>query len=295
MLESFHFIRPWWLLLLIPSMGLLWLLWRRRDVTRAWSQVMDPHLLAVLMSGKEDEKPLRPLTLLAAMLVLGAVALAGPTWSFEPSPFAEDQAALVILLKVSPSMDEQDVQPSRAERAVQKIQDLLKLRTGARTALIAYSGSAHLVMPLTKDAGVINTFASALSPKVMPEEGDDVLAAYALAEKELQRAKVSGSVVVITDTLSDSVKFGKTPVQVLGVVGVDGLGALKEASEASGARFVPVSIDDSDVNELENGVQTSFAAMPSDDGAHWKDQGYWLLPLMLIGALFWFRSGWKIS
>ena len=256
---------------------------------------MDPHLLAVLMSGKEDEKPLRPLTLLAAMLVLGTVALAGPTWSFEPSPFAEDQAALVILLKVSPSMDEQDVQPSRAERAVQKIQDLLKLRTGARTALIAYSGSAHLVMPLTKDAGVINTFASALSPKVMPEEGDDVLAAYALAEKELQRAKVSGSVVVITDALSDSVKFGKTPVQVLGVVGIDGLGALKEASEASGARFVPVSIDDSDVNELENGVQTSFAAMPSDDGTHWKDQGYWLLPLMLIGALFWFRSGWKIS
>ena len=82
MLESFHFMRPWWLLLLIPTAVLLWAIWRRQDTIRAWNQIMDPHLLEVLMSGKEDEKTLRPITLLAAVLVLGTVALSGPTWRF---------------------------------------------------------------------------------------------------------------------------------------------------------------------------------------------------------------------
>jgi len=285
MLESFHFMRPWWLLLLIPTAVLLWAIWRRQDTMRAWNQIMDRHLLEVLMSGKEDEKTLRPITLLAAVLVLGTVALSGPTWSLEPSPFAEDQAALVIIFKVAPSMDEQDVQPSREERAVQKIQDLLRLRSGVRTALIAYSGSAHLVMPLTKDGGIINSFASALSPAVMPDEGDNVRVAYALAEKELKRANASGSILLITDTLTESAEFSGTPVQVLGMVGVDGVGGLKTVVESAGAPWIPVSIDDSDILRINDGVETSFAAMSSDE----------LLPIMAVLALFWFREGWKVS
>jgi hypothetical protein len=60
------------------------------------------------------------------------------------------------------------VQPSRLERAAQKIRDLLAERRGTRSALIAYAGSAHLVMPLTRDADLIARFAAELSPDVMP-------------------------------------------------------------------------------------------------------------------------------
>ena len=80
---------------------------------------MDPHLLSALMTGQSKQQTLRPVTLMASLWLLGSLALAGPTWNLEPSPFAEDQAALVIVLKVTESMNEQDVQPSRAERAVQ--------------------------------------------------------------------------------------------------------------------------------------------------------------------------------
>ena len=37
-------------------------------------------------------------------------------------------------------------------------------RGGSATGLIAYNGSAHLVMPLTKDDRIINTMAESLSP-----------------------------------------------------------------------------------------------------------------------------------
>lgn len=295
LIDSFHFIRPWWLLALIPLLLLFRLIIRRHDSIRTWQKVMDPHLLKALTQGQSRQEVVRPATSMAVVLSLCVFALAGPSWDQEPSPFAEDQAALVIVLKVSPSMMEQDIQPSRAERAVQKIQDLLAVRPGARTALVVYAGSAHLVMPLTKDAGIINSFAVDLNPGIMPEDGDDAAAGYAMAEKELQRADAAGSIVFITDSLPDSLDFDGTPVQVLGVVGPDALAPLKQQSASSGARFIEVSIDEADVGRLSDGVETSFAAKPSDQGSHWRDRGWWLTPLIALGALCWFRPGWVIE
>lgn len=293
MIDSFHFLRPWWLLILIPVAVIIWITLRRQDSTRAWQRFMDPHLLKALSSGAGKKKRLSPVALLAVILTLGAVAISGPTWSLEPSPFAEDQAALVIVLKVTPSMDEQDIQPSRAERAVQKIQDLLKQRSGARTALIAYAGSAHLVMPLTRDAGIINTFAADLSPAVMPSDGDAAAEAYALAGKELQRAGAAGSILMITDSLHGATSMDD--VQVLGMAGVDALKPLEASVRTSGAQFTPVSIDDEDINQLSQRIDTSFAARPSDQGARWLDQGWWLTPVIAFFTLWWFRPGWVID
>lgn len=294
-IDSFHFIRPWWLLMLIPVAIMIRVIIRRQDSIRSWQKVMDPHLLKALTTGQLKQETVRPATLMALVMSLAVIAVAGPSWELEPSPFAEDQAALVIILKVSPSMMEQDVQPSRAERAVQKIQDLLKLRPGARTALIAYSGSAHLVMPLTKDADIINSFAADLTPAIMPEEGEATAAAYALAEKELQRAAASGSILLITDSLPASVTFADTPVQILGTVGPDALDILDSNAKGSGAYFTAISIDDSDVKRLNSGIDTSFAARPADRGNHWLDRGWWLTPLIALLTLWWFRPGWVIE
>ena len=116
--------------------------------------------------------------------VAGAVvAIAGPTWKHEPSPFADDVAAIAIVVKVGPSMITEDVQPSRLARATEKIHDLLKERGAGKTSLIAYAGSAHVVMPATKDSGIIDTFALALDPKIMPVDGD--VAAEALTLRVL--------------------------------------------------------------------------------------------------------------
>jgi len=74
------------------------------------------------------------------------------------NPFVQDEAPLVLALDLSRSMDAIDVQPTRLLRAEQKIRDLLALRPGARTGLIAYAGSSHMVLPLTDDAKVIEMY-----------------------------------------------------------------------------------------------------------------------------------------
>ena len=65
-------------------------------------------------------------------------------------------------------MRSNDVLPTRLERARIKILDLVAARTGARTALIAYAGSAHVVIPPTTDIDVIKPFLEGLDPAIMP-------------------------------------------------------------------------------------------------------------------------------
>src|SRR5262249_414028 len=114
-----------------------------------------PHLLPHLLTGREERRWIRPVTVLPVAWMLGVVALAGPTWEREPAPFAEDMDVLAIVLKVTPSMQSQDIQPTRLARVTGKIRDLPGRRRGAKTALFAYAGTAHRVMPPTSDAGII--------------------------------------------------------------------------------------------------------------------------------------------
>ena len=146
MLEALHFLRPLWLLALIPT-AVLYAVIRASSPERQWRRIIAPHLLEHLKVGGGAGLRFRPRHLITLLLTLGSIALAGPTWERERSPFAEDTAPLVVALDLSQSMNAIDVRPSRLERGKQKIRDLLELRKGARTALVAYAGSAHTVLP----------------------------------------------------------------------------------------------------------------------------------------------------
>ena len=101
-------------------------------------------------------------------------------------------------------MDQADVAPTRLERAKQKIRDLLGARAGARSGLIAYAGTAHLVMPLTDDRSVIEPFLAALVTGLMPGDGKNVTAAASLATQFLAAEPVAGTILVVADDLDRS-------------------------------------------------------------------------------------------
>ena len=107
--SHFHFIRPLWLLLLVPAVLLQWLLLRRQDVSRSWKKSISPHLLEHLLVGKDKKKRLRPANLFFPVVFLLILALSGPAWQQEPLPFTEDQAPLVIALDLSQEMKVIDI------------------------------------------------------------------------------------------------------------------------------------------------------------------------------------------
>jgi Mg-chelatase subunit ChlD len=317
-LPQFHFLRPWWLVAIIPACCLAALIWRRQDIQRHWQQIIAPHLLNHLLVGGEHHRRVRPVHVLLAVWLIAIIALAGPTWRHEPAPFTADQAALAIVIEVTPTMQAQDIQPSRLQRASQKVRDLLALRPGAKTALIAYAGSAHRVMPMTQDARIIELFADQLSPDMMPRQGDVAADALALADEQIRSAEQPGSIVWITDGVEanqlDSLKsyreHGGAPVHMLAVAGDAGIplppdsppapaldrNALKRAADAVGGTLTVISPDDRDVNQLARQIETRFvAAQATEGGSRWRDMGYWLTPLICLLVLIWFRPGWVVQ
>ncbi|MNG65305.1 von Willebrand factor type A domain protein [compost metagenome] len=325
--SAFHFLRPFWLLLLVPALLLPWLWTRRHDLTRRLDGVIAPHLLTALVITPEQRSTLRPVHFLALLLGLGALAAAGPTWTEDQPDFLDNRAPLILAFDLSPSMDADDVPPSRLTAAKHKMHDLLKRRAGARTALIAYAGSAHLVLPATEDPGLLDSFLQALDTALMDRPGKDVAGVMDQALTLLAAEQVPGSLVLITDgadptqfdAIGQRLKGSDLQVLVLAVGSQDGgvlhdaqgrarvdsggrpllasfdAAGLKGLAQAADAPLGSLTLNDDDLDWIELHAQRHFQAV-QDQGreVHWKDAGYWLCwPLALV-ALLCIRRGWQV-
>lgn len=325
-LQMFHFLRPWWLAALVPTLA-LYVVIRRSSPERRWRRVIAPHLLSHLKVGGDRGLLFKPIHLTTAVLVLGSLALAGPTWERERSPFARDTAPLVVALELSQSMNAIDIQPTRLERSKQKIRDLLELRKGSRTALIAYAGSAHTVLPLSDDVTLFGTFLSSLATNIMPEEGNDAAKALALAQDLLARDDVAGSILFLTDGVArDQVPDfvvhsarSSDAILVLAVGTREGgpirTGENTFATDASGRRIqasldveglellasetgafvASATVGNEDVTRVERNIQRNLQdARDADETARWRDFGYYLCVPLVFLAMLWFRKGWTV-
>lgn len=313
-ITAFHFLRPWWLLVLPVALFIAFRAARASDPAQAWRGLIKPPLLeAVKLPPAAKQGSLRPASLLGPALVIAALALAGPAWERQPTPFAEDQAAVYFVVKVTPSMLAQDIQPSRLQRTLQKISDYLELKPGQRTGLIAYAGSAHLAMPLTRDPEMINAFASALTPDAMPVAGEDLPAALRLAQLRLAQAGVPGSIVLFADDVDPAQlqqvrelrQNGAPPLHVMAMAGGPDIvppsgsppappldeSLMRDLARAGGGDYYSVTPDSRDVQSLAANVERGIRNAPSGTKARWRDMGYWLLPLLALLLLPFFRRG----
>ena len=78
-IEQFRFLRPWWLLGVIPAVILIMLLWNRKSSYGGWQRVISPHLLPHLLAGNVTRQSRAPLVMLLICWLLAVVAMAGPT------------------------------------------------------------------------------------------------------------------------------------------------------------------------------------------------------------------------
>jgi Ca-activated chloride channel family protein len=295
LLANFHFIRPAGLLL-APLAVWVWWLWRRRsDPLRGWRGQMDPVLLQALTVGRGGGSGGASVWVLAGWL-LAAVAVAGPTWRHEPSSFADDPVPLMILLKADISMDAADPPPSRIERARLKIIDLAEARQGQPLGLIAYAGSAHLVLPPTRDTTIVGQMAAEISPAIMPVPGDRLDLALRKADAVVDGA--IASVVVIADSVgtapsmvSEAWKASDLSVQFLGINAPesDDAASLQTAAEAIRGEVRPLTADDTDVSAILRGAARTLVARSGEDGARWEEAGYMLVPAIALLVVLSFR------
>ncbi|WP_248311746.1 VWA domain-containing protein [Bosea sp. ASV33] len=296
-LSAFHFERPLWLLVLLPAIA-LWMLDRKgSDAMLKWRRVIDAALLPHLLVGGDGRSRGRPADWLLVALFVASVAVAGPAWQRKPSPFADAKPAVAVVLKVTPSMLTEDLAPTRLDRARQKLSDILAGREGAAAALIAYAGSSHIVLPATPDSAVVLDLAKALSPQVMPKEGDDLRAALTLADRALASSANGGSILLLADTMEPQAgewpKLRK-PVTVLALL-PPGM-ATDSFAPIPHAATIATTPDETDVAAVLRRLDSGDAAASvAGESEHWREAGYWLTPLLALLALLWFRRGWVLA
>jgi len=324
MIGDFHFLRPWWLIVIPAALVLVLLISRRGDARTRWKDMIAPHLLDRLLIDRESGRGWQPVHFIALFLALGAIAAAGPTWQRQRPPFVEDKAPLALVIDLSPTMDAIDITPSRLERVKLKVQDILKRRPGARTAVFVYAGSAHMVLPLTEDAGLVNTYVAALQTRIMPVAGKDTAKALKAAEQGLAREDVPGTILFLTDGVEpgalDAFKRqgGNNEIMILGVGTAEGgpvktgegqylsdaggrilakldVEQLRRFGRDTGIAVATITPDDSDIRWITQRIRTHLEAKLAEGQTHWRDAGWWLtIPIAGFGA-FWFRRGWSVQ
>lgn len=299
-LTQFHFIRPFFLGLIVPAL-VIWYAWQRySDPLRGWREQIETDLLHALAVGEDGAQRWRDLAVLCAW-ILAVVVAAGPTWKAEPNPFADDSSPLIVLLKADASMEGSDVAPLRLERARLKISDLAEARKGQPLGLYAYAGSAHLVLPPTRDTGTVAKMAAEISPEIMPAPGDHLELALAKAGDLLKKQETAGSILVIADTVDGDLKamakarrdHGMPRVEFLAVnePGSSEDEALRKAAAALKAGVEPMSADDTDIEAI---VRASAHAPVSSmgsarGGVQWQEGGWYLLPILALAVAVAFR------
>ena len=305
--EIFHFLRPIFLLLLLPAWFFVWWLLQQQNDTLRWKKLVNPKLLDhLLLTPHQNRSKLEAPWLLGIVWTIMIIALSGPSWQLKPEPFAKDKAEVVFLIKVSPSMMSSDLTPSRLARATFKMKDFLALRKDTKAALIAYSGSSHLVLPLTGDHNILTLFANSLDPEIMPKEGDDLAKALTLASKQF--TTTGGTIIVLTDSsepamVKDLEKLEFSPkILFLAVASKEllNLQQMQKSANILNANIQEITIDDSDIEQLNAWTDRSFENPQGLESSHYEDGGYLLLPLILLLLLFWFRRGfiaevWRVS
>ena len=330
-MTEFHFLRPLWLLGVIPAGVLLFALWFVRVRFTGWRKAINGTLLPHLLDSAAGKRQGWPMFFILLAWLMSCISLAGPTWEKLPQPVQKKENALVIIQDLSLSMYAKDLSPNRISRSQHKLVDLLKQRKEGTTALVVYSGDAHVVSPLTDDSNTIASMVPSLSPGIMPSYGSNVVAAVKMALQLLKDAGVSrGRILLVTDEVDEAdadevskVLQGKNvEFLVLGVGTADGgpipkndggfwkdstgniivprlnRDVLKKLARRNNGRYIDIQLDDHDIEYL----LAAGSLIPEKDEYRqidrdfdqWKEMGPWLLLPVLPVLLLAFRKGWLL-
>ena len=204
--------------------------------------------------------------------------------------------------------------------------DLVKARTGSRTAIIAYAGSAHIVVPPSTDIEVIKPLLESLDPAIMPLGGATATTVLPLAESLLGEDASIGTVLFVNDgfdaadvpAITEFAGRQDAPAIAALVVGTEDGGvalmpdgspvmaegggridtgidatSLRRLSREANVPVVRASTGDDDIRRLLRAIESNLR-QADEPNAQWKDEGWlFLLPAALL-SLLWFRRGWTM-
>lgn len=325
-----HWQRPFFLVILPIILWLLWKVWHTHQIKGSWQNIIPVIFQPWLLRGTSVKESIIPKIGFTLACILAFLALLGPSWQHIKQPPLKIDSPLIIVLDLTPRMLANDVPPSRLQSAKLKVLDIIKAREDAQTAVIVYSNTAHILVPLSDDEATITNLLTYISPEIMPSIGQRADLAIAKAITLLANTQQinEGKILLVTSGLSDEEQaaikqiLAKYPIalNILGVGTSQGApiispegGFIKDAkgevilpkleanilenfAYSNKGRYSTITLNNNDIHNL-NLTTSKRDARHIDKNEirttdYWQDQGYWLLlPLLALVALA-ARKGW---
>ena len=326
--DDFLFLRPYWFFAFVPLIVIIVTLVKRKLGNKKWESLCDKELLPHILIGDEPVSKRTSAILLGLAGTMAILSLAGPVWEKIPQPVFSTQSALVIALDLSRSMNAADISPSRLERARFKVADILEKRAEGETALLVYAGDAFTVTPLTDDAATIESQLMALTTDIIPAQGNRTDIAMSKAVDLLKQAGVSkGDILLITDeidlnrteVLAQRISSDGYRLSILGIGTLQGAPIsmadgsffkdqsgqiviptlneepMRQLALSGAGRYLKMTVDDEDIEILDRFFSSNFAdgdvTQTDLETDVWREQGPWLLLLLVPMVLLVFRRG----
>lgn len=170
-----------WLLLLLPAFAGFYY-WYVQSQKKKLNTFFSDRLISQLRRNfwVTGEK-VRLFSMLAAVLLF-IIALAGPKIGTEVREVQRVGVNMMIALDLSRSMNTQDVNPSRLEKAKFEINRLVNRLQGDRVGLLVFTDEAFVQVPLTTDYSAFRMLLDISNTEQMPSSGTNFSAAMLAAK-----------------------------------------------------------------------------------------------------------------
>ncbi len=189
-----------YLLLLIPVLASLFaytLLWKKKKQKEFGAT----HLIKNLSPEKSIFKPMLKIVVVLVALLFLIIALVNPKMGTKMDTVKRQGIDIVFAVDVSKSMLAADIAPNRLEKSKQLVSQLINQLGSDKIGIIAYSGSAFPVLPMTSDYSVAKMFIQGMNPSMISSQGTMIDEAIDLASEKYfdKKDKTSKLLIILSD------------------------------------------------------------------------------------------------
>jgi len=186
-------------LIAIPVLAMLFLYvqyWKRKKQR----EFGDLDLLKKLSPEKSTFKPILKLVVVLLALACLIIGLVNPKMGTKLETVKREGIDIVFAIDVSKSMLAEDVAPSRLEKSKQLVSQIINNLGSDRIGIVAYSGSAFPVLPITTDYSVAKMFLQGMNPGIISSQGTSIDQAINLATTFIDKKdKTNKLLIIISD------------------------------------------------------------------------------------------------
>ena len=219
---------------------------KREETVEAFAE---KQLLAWLIPSRKSRKNRIKIIFLFMAMALFIAALMRPRMECQGREEKRSGLDMIVAIDTSRSMLAEDVKPNRLVHAKRAVRDFVKKLKGDRIGLMAFSGNAFLLCPLTVDYSAFLLSLEGLDVDTIPRGGTSVTGAIRQTLRDFGKGGTRGEILVL---ISDGENHEGSPVEAAEAAKKEGLKIFTIGIGTKEGDIIPIPAKDGGTTYLKD-------------------------------------------